>query len=64
MIYDIYIFSFSPHKQELWHMLPILFKVGRLQKSYVIWDDLFPDDIQDDYTGPDWPHMNNNWDTK
>lgn len=55
MIYDIYIFSFFRHKQELWHMLPTVSKWVDYRNLYVIWDDLFPDDIQDDYTGPvDW----------
>ena len=52
---DIYIFSYWKHRKELFYMLPSVCKNVDYRHLYIVWDDIFPDDLQPDYTGPmDW----------
>jgi len=55
MNYDIYVYSFYQHKDELYHMLPNVKRFVDYDNFYLVYDDIFPEEVQPNYTGPiDW----------
>lgn len=55
MNYDIYVYSYYQHKDELYHMLPNVKRFVDYDNFYLVYDDIFPEEEQLNYTGPiDW----------